>query len=93
MTNEQKLQHLIQAISIMIPLKETLERVVAEATEAIENLEKKNYDNLNEDIKMLGMLVAICISSFDNEYSKELKKAKDIADVEEKLNSLFKRKR
>lgn len=92
MTNEQKLQHLLFAMSIMIPLRETLERVSIEVGSAIKNIDEKNVEALADDIKMIGMLCALSMTTFEEEYGKDLKKSKDILDVEERLNRIFKKK-
>ena len=92
MTNEEKIQHLLLAISVMIPLRDTLERITIEVCSAIENIDEKNVDKLGEDIKMIGMLSALVMTTFQEEYGKDLKKSKDIQDVEERLSKIFKRK-
>ena len=92
MTSEEKLQHLLLAMSIMIPLRETLERVTVEVNSAVKNIDDKNVEGLADDIKMIGMLCALCMTTFEEEYGKDLKKSKDILDVEERLNRIFKKK-
>lgn len=92
MTNEEKIQHLLLAMSIMIPLRETLERTCVEIGSAIKNIDEKNVDDLANDIKMIGMLCALSMTTFEEEYGKDLKKTKDMLDVEEKLNKIFKKK-
>lgn len=92
MTNEEKIQHLLLVMSIMIPLRETLERTSVEIGSAIKNIDEKNVDELANDIKMIGMLCALSMTTFEEEYGKDLKKTKDMLDVEEKLNKIFKKK-
>jgi hypothetical protein len=92
MTNEEKLQHLLFAMSIMIPLRDTLERITVEVGNAVKNIEDKNVDALGDDIKMIGMLSALVMTTYEEEYGKDLKKSKDILDVEARLNKIFKRK-
>lgn len=92
MTNEEKLQHLLFAMSIMIPLRDTLERITVEVESAVKNIEEKNIDKLGDDIKMIGMLSALVMTTFEEEYGKDLKKSKDILDVEARLNKIFKKK-
>ena len=92
MTQEEKLQHLLFAMSIMIPLRETLERVAIEVGSAIKNIDDKNIEELANDVKMIGMLCALSMTTFEEEYGKDLKKSKDILDVEERLNRIFKKK-
>lgn len=92
MTQEEKLQHLLLAMSIMIPLRDTLERVAIEVGSAIKNIDDKNIEELANDVKMIGMLCALSMTTFEEEYGKDLKKSKDILDVEERLNRIFKKK-
>lgn len=92
MTNEEKLQHLLFAMSVMIPLRDTLERITVEVGSAVKNIDEKNVEKLGEDIKMIGMLSALVMTTFEEEYGKDLKKSKDIQDVEERLSKIFKKK-
>jgi hypothetical protein len=92
MTNEEKLHHVLVAMSIMIPLRETLERLSVEIGSAVKNIDEANTDGLSDDIKMIGMLCALSMITFEEEYGKDLKKTKDMLDVEEKLKNIFKKK-
>lgn len=92
MTSEEKIQHLLFAMSIMIPLRDTLEHIAIEIGDAVKNIDDKNIDKLSEDIKMIGMLSALAMTTFQEEYGKDLKKSKDMLDVEDRLNRIFKKK-